>query len=418
MDQAMSIAASSLNAERVAMTATSENVANAQTPGYVDETAQISTLPGGDSLGVGDGVEVTGVSQATNAMLTANNRQAQGALSNLGSLQQLLTASRTSSRWPPSRPPASSTTTNASLSGQLATFWSSWDAIAEAPSSLAPRTEIVDIAQGLVSSLNEAATQLTQLQTNTTEQLGEPGRAGQLLALPDGRAQPVDPLDDRAAGRTEPARRPAQRRRQPLSSLAGVDVRMRGNGTASVSIGGVKVVQGDNAATLSLSRPVASPPSSPVRAASPRRSPAARWPGLLSALNQYLPQYRQQLDSVANALATTVNGQLAAGYNASGTPGTTPLFTGTTAAAGRRQRGGRRRPIAARRGSTRRRRGRQRRQQRAGDGRARATRRPARTAPTRRWSRPSAGDPERQHPARRADLGRQPGDRPRSPRRG
>jgi flagellar hook-associated protein 1 FlgK len=53
--------------------------------------------------------------------------------------------------------------------------------------------------------------------------------------------------------------------------------------------------------------------------------------GLLAAINQYLPAYQSQLDTVANNLAAKVNGQLAAGFTATGAAGT-PLFTGTGAA--------------------------------------------------------------------------------------
>jgi flagellar hook-associated protein 1 FlgK len=55
--------------------------------------------------------------------------------------------------------------------------------------------------------------------------------------------------------------------------------------------------------------------------------------GLLLGVNQYIPQYQNMLNSVANDLATTVNNQLAAGYTATGVSGATePLFVGTGAA--------------------------------------------------------------------------------------
>ena len=333
MDEAMSIAASSLNAERAAMAATSENVANAQTPGYVAETAQIGALPGGDSLGIGDGVEVTTVSQATNALLAANNWQAQGALANLGSLQQSLTAIE--DVFPlgtQSSTSTSSTTTNASISGQLANFWSAWDAIAEAPSSLAPRTEIVNMAQGLVTSLNEAATQLTQVQTNTSAQLGN--QVAQVNSLLTQVAQLNQSIVTTQGGGTNANQLIDQLNAAvgTLSQVAGVDVRMLSNGTAAVSIGGVAVVQGANAAQLSLSTTggVTSVVASPGGVTVPISSGSMA--GLLSSLNQYLPEYRQELNTVADDLKSTVNTQLAAGYTASGASGATdPLFVGTGA---------------------------------------------------------------------------------------
>src|SRR5271156_2229583 len=92
MDSALSIADSSLNAERTAIAVTAENVSNASTTGYARESADITALPGGDELGVGDGAIVSNVSPATNALLSANNYQAQGSLSNLTAAQQVLSA--------------------------------------------------------------------------------------------------------------------------------------------------------------------------------------------------------------------------------------------------------------------------------------------------------------------------------------
>src|SRR6185437_12179974 len=235
------------------MAATSENVANAQTPGYVAETAQIGALPGGDNLGIGDGVEVTTVSQATNALLAANNWQAQGALAHLGSLQQSLSAIK--AVFPLATEPstnATSTTTNASIAGQLASFWSSWDAVAEAPSSLAPRTEIVEAAQGLVTSLGEAATQLTQVQTNTATQLGnQVEQVNSLLTQVAELNQSVVATEATGASANQLTDQ-LNVTVGTLSQLAGVDVRMMANGTATVSIGGITLVQGTNAAQLSL----------------------------------------------------------------------------------------------------------------------------------------------------------------------
>jgi coproporphyrinogen III oxidase-like Fe-S oxidoreductase len=54
-DLGLSIAASGLDAQQAVMDTISQNLANASTTGYVAENANITTLPGGDSLGIGAG---------------------------------------------------------------------------------------------------------------------------------------------------------------------------------------------------------------------------------------------------------------------------------------------------------------------------------------------------------------------------
>ncbi|MGH9082209.1 MAG: flagellar hook-associated protein FlgK [Acidimicrobiales bacterium] len=337
MTQALSIGVTSLDANRVAIDATSENVANVQTPGYVRESAQLDALPGGGLLGVGDGVEVTTVAQATSALLSANNWQAQGAMANLGSLQQTLTAIE--NVFPLATQPASASsggtaaTSSASISGQLATFWSSWDAIAQYPASSAPRTQVVDEAQSLAVSFHEAATQLSQIAANSQKQLTE-------------QVSQVDTLLTQAASLNQSiittkgsAGNPNQLEDQlrsvigTLSQLAGVEVRTQGDGTAMVSIGGVTVVQGDQASSLTVtsSSGETSVVAAPGGVAVPVGSGSIA--GLLASVNTSVPKYQSKLDGVADALATVVNGQLASGYTATGASGTPyPLFVGTGAA--------------------------------------------------------------------------------------
>src|SRR5579875_1977602 len=121
MDSTLSIADSSLNADRTALAVTSENIANVNTPGYVSESADLETAPGGES-GAGGGVLVATISQARNALLTANNNQAQGALSSLSTAQQLLTSLQAVFPLGQGANGSSSSAGNTSLSGQLASF--------------------------------------------------------------------------------------------------------------------------------------------------------------------------------------------------------------------------------------------------------------------------------------------------------
>src|ERR1700728_1972898 len=87
---ALNIAQSGLDAQQAAMDTISQNLTNANTPGYVNESATLAANPGGDVLGVGDGVRVVGVSQNSDGLLATNAMQTQGVLAQSTALQQVL----------------------------------------------------------------------------------------------------------------------------------------------------------------------------------------------------------------------------------------------------------------------------------------------------------------------------------------
>jgi flagellar hook-associated protein 1 FlgK len=333
VDESLSIASSSLDAMRAAMAATSENLANAQTPGYVDESAQLAALPGGDTLGAGDGVQVTTVAQATNVMLATNNWQAQASLSDLSSLQQVLTGVENLFPLGNSSSSTSGTSANGSLAGDLASFWSQWDQVAADPTAAAPRAELVTMAQGITQSLNETAASLSSMASSTQGQLSQQvGQVNGLLSQAAQLNQSILTVEGSGADANQLVDQLHAVVGQ-LAQLAGVSVATQQNGTATISIGGIALVQQDQATSLALSSSggTTSVTTGPGGVAVPVASGSIA--GLLSGLNQYLPQFTSALDSVAAALASTVNTQLAAGYTSTGASGATePLFTGSTAA--------------------------------------------------------------------------------------
>lgn len=333
MDPALSIAASSLDAATTAIAVTSENIANTNTPGYVNETAQMAAIPGGNDLGVGDGVQVTNIAQANDALLASNNWQAQGALANLSSLQQVATGIENVFPLASGTVGSSTGATDNSIAGQLASFWSAWDGIATSPSSQAPRTQVVDMAQGLASTLNQASTQLGQLSSNSVAELGD--QVGQVNALL-GQAATLNQAIVRTEGAGASTNQLTDQMNNvvgQLAQLVGANAQMQSNGTATVSVGGITLVQGAQADTLAVSviGGTAAITAQPGGVGVPVSGGSVA--GLLLGINQYIPQYQSTLNGVADALVTTVNNQLAAGYTASGVSGSTePLFVGSGAA--------------------------------------------------------------------------------------
>lgn len=333
MTQGLSIASSSIAAETAAIDTIAQNISNAQTPGYVEETPVLSAVPASGGNGIGDGVEVTTIAQATNALLSANTWQSQGALANVTAVQQTLRSAET--LFPvASSSSATSTTGGSSISAELSSFWNSWDAVAQSPASSAPRIQAIDDAQSLVVSLKQAASQLTEITTNAKAQLSDEvtqtntllGKVGSLnqaitqSPTPSGANQLEDQLRQVIG---------------TLAQLAGVSARMQSNGTATVSIGGVTVVQETTVSSVKLASQGTPPSTVLVLATAPTVDvPATNGSiaGLLSSLNYYLPKYRGELDAVATNLKTAVNTQLALGHTATGASGAThPFFVGTGA---------------------------------------------------------------------------------------
>jgi flagellar hook-associated protein 1 len=322
-DLALSIAASGLDAQQAAMDTISENLTNASTPGYVAESAQLTTNPGGDLLGVGDGVRVVGVTQNSDGLLATNALQTQGVLSQSTALQQILQGAQ--SVFPVS--------TSSGIASDLSSFWQSWDAISQDPSNAAPRTQVIDDAQNLVSDFQQASAQITNLQANaqtqvTTSVTQANSMLAQVAALngqitnTEGSGSPANSLIDQQN----------QIMQQLATSIGAVGV-LQPNGTMDVHVGGVTLVQGTWSDTITTTG--ASGDMSLVAQSSGVTIPASAGTvaGQLAAINQYLPAYQSQLDAAANDLASTVNGQLAAGYTATGASGAGyPLFEGSGAA--------------------------------------------------------------------------------------
>lgn len=323
MTQALGIGASSINADMTSIDALAQNIANAQTPGYVTESANLAALPGGSLHSAGSGVQVTSITQATNALLSANNWQAQGALSNLSALQETLTAIENVFPLPTQASASTTATASSSISGLLSNFWSAWDAVAQSPSSNAPRVEVLDDAQGLVTAIHEAATQLAQIAQNAVNELTDQVHQVNTLLTQVAQLNQSILTVGAGSGAANALEDQLQAAIGTLSQLAGVDVHMQSNGTAMVTIGGMAVVQGPTASKLALV-PTSSSPSGYTSYGIEIERPSGdgisvpvssgSMAGLLSALNTYLPTVKGDLDTVAQSLATKVNSLLATAY--------------------------------------------------------------------------------------------------------
>ena len=322
------IALSGLKADQAGLATTAQDISNVNTPGFQRETAGISTVNGGDSLGIGGGAQVSSIVQASNSFLQAASLQADASVSNVTATQQTLSSIQAAFPEP----------SQYGISEQLSTFWNAWDAVAQNPSSSAPRTALISTAQNIVTALNQASSQLDTLANQTTTQLSTTvGEVNTLLSQVANLNQQII-----SAGGGGKANSLIDQRNQVISQLSqdiGATVRLQSDGAATVSVGGVALVQGNVADTVQI----ATSPTGQFSLTSKMTGATldvtnGASAGLLASLNTYIPQYTAQINGVAADLANTVNTQLAAGYYydsatgtwVSGIPMFLNSFTGTT----------------------------------------------------------------------------------------
>jgi flagellar hook-associated protein 1 FlgK len=155
---------SGLAAAQAGMTTTSENISNVNTPGYSDESVvQTEADPVFSGSGyIGQGALVTTVTRAYSEYQQNELNSAQSSSSQLDSnyaqIQQIdnLMGSSTSG-----------------LSTAMGSFFSATQTVADNPSDVPSRQEMLSEAQGLAASFNNLGGQLQQLSTSVNQQISQ-----------------------------------------------------------------------------------------------------------------------------------------------------------------------------------------------------------------------------------------------------
>jgi len=328
------IALSGIDAAQTGLDAVSENVANADTPGYLAEQVALGNqqLPGSP---IGDGVSVLGVTQSANQFTRQIELASNAASSYATQLSSILGEVQSSSFAEPS---------SSGIAEQMNTLFNDFGAVADQPTELAPRQQLLAAASGLASTFAQAASGLeqiyqsstagaTNLVTSVNQQLGEVAALNGQIAATNVAAGGANTLIDA--------------RNQLVDKLAaeiGASVVPAQQGQINLVVGGVALVTGNQAASLAISVGAQSPPTaantaSVTLATSGTAVPVAAGTlgATLVALNTNIPRYATQLNQTAQSLASAINQQLASGTSVSatgtGSQAGIPLFVGTGGAA-------------------------------------------------------------------------------------
>lgn len=315
----LSMAARAMDAQRAGLAVTGENIANLNTEGYVRRTIQFAE-------GKPAGVDVVGIRAQRDRLLEARVRQEMPSQAREGAIADSLSVVETSLG-----------DAGASLDAQLAAFFDSFAQLSQDPSSSVARDGVVLQGRLLSNRFNDLSTRLDDSRRDADANV----RSGidQVNALA-GRIASLNQAINSANGADTASIKDEQNEAlNQLAKLADITVLGRSDGGVDVSLGqGRAIVMGANTYTIeAVSAPVtglAQLQLGGVDITSEIRN--GKLSGLIDVRDAMIPDYQQQLDTIAFGVVQQVNTAHAAGRDLLGATGNNffaPVATSVGAAA-------------------------------------------------------------------------------------
>ncbi len=318
LNASLATALSGLTAEQGALQATSNNVANVNTPGYSRQVPILATANPivVDPLTLGTGVTLQSIDSIRDPILESRiqqETQTQGQLTALVSAMSQLQVNFTS--------------TTGDIGTALSNFFNSVNQLATSPADLSLRQGVLTAAQNLASAFNRSSNSLTSqrvnLDSSVTQDLGQINQLTGQIARLNGEIANLQNVGENAGTFIDQR----QQLVDQLSSLIDVSVIPSNNSVTLTTANGIALVAGQTSYQLSSHLDVSGvqhifAQGSDVTA----KIVSGQLGGLLQARDWQIPAIQNQLDQLASGLANAVNGVQTAGYDLSGNLGTN-LFT-------------------------------------------------------------------------------------------
>ncbi|TNM44217.1 flagellar hook-associated protein FlgK [Nocardioides albidus] len=331
----ISTALTGLRYNQVALDVAGNNIANANTDGYVRRRVVGASVSSAEPAmwsrydGHGEGVEVGEVRRMADPLLDSRVRREHGLLSYLATSSTILSRIEEGVAEPGPH----------GVHAAMLDLRDSWQALSRNPDGTAARQQVLGRAETLAQALRgqvahvageEADQRIHAINLVSEVNSAAAGLAGlnHDILVTEQNGTDAGVLRDR---RDQLALR--------IAELAGGVTTVEPDGQFTVTVAGNALVQGKDAGTFVLASgitPAGAADGSPIsyRIDAPWGStvlpsgaagPGGELGGVTEMLSTRLPSYRAGLDAVAADLAATLNTQQAAGYDANGVAGA-PLF--------------------------------------------------------------------------------------------
>lgn len=329
MSDLLSIGASGLRAYQTALTTVSDNIANADTPGYARRSttlSEVASTPGVNSSArttTGNGVIVTGTARAADPLRASAVRSASADLARTESSVSYLER-------------IESALAGSQLASQLASFFNAAKSVAADPGASTPRAQLVEAGRSVATAFASTGRALDQVGADIDS--GAESAVGELNALATSLARVNNGLGRASAGSTGQAQLLDQRDQllDKLSAITDVNVALDEAGRAAVRIGGAAggvLVAGTEAGSVTYVRSASGTVSfSLLRAGTSNAiTPSG---GALSGIAEAATKVagtRNEINRIAGDFASGVNAVQAQGRDLDGNPGAALFATGSSA---------------------------------------------------------------------------------------
>lgn len=328
LNASLATALSGLTADQGALEATSNNVANANTPGYSREVPVLVTSDPvvDDPLTFGSGVTLQSVESIRDPILESQIQQETQTQGQLTSLVSALSQTQ-----------VNFTGSTADIGTAITNFFDSINQLSTSPTDASFRQGVLTAADNLATAFNTTADNLTAQRTSLNQSVEQTvGQINQLTSQIAQLNQQISNIQNagESAGTFIDQRTEAI---DQLSALVDVSVIPADNSLTLTTASGTALVTGTQSFQLTTQ-----PDSSGMQQIYSGDTNitstivSGQLGGVLQARDQQIPSIQNQLDTLAAGLANAVNGVQTNGFDLNGDKGTdlfTPPPANTTGAA-------------------------------------------------------------------------------------
>ncbi|MES1158428.1 MAG: flagellar hook-associated protein FlgK [Terricaulis silvestris] len=293
-----------LNAAQAGLRVASQNISNANTPGYVRTELQLSPLT---QLGAGGGVQVTGIKRAADQFLATASYIAQAAQGAASVRSDILARAQQSFGDP---------TSDSSMFGSLDRFWSALSNLGVDPSSTLNRDAAVSALQETFSQIHQVGSDLQGFIAEADQRIGDAVSQAQDLVNQISSLNDQIQLTKRSGADSTAAENAQSALIDQLSSLMDIRVSPVTEGGVSVRTSGGALLVGEQPATITYTPNTAPYATHGAIQLNPQQGGSSNLEpyisggtigGLLQVRDQDLPQLADALAGFATAIGDALN---------------------------------------------------------------------------------------------------------------